>query len=106
MKTRLLKSVRKRFEITHMPLGCIAWGERYNYNLFKLTDVENPHWERYVQLGLSEDGRQFTTSEYIFTTEQDCINSLKMEIVQALRNEGYTGRKDSMMEKSCKKVWP
>jgi len=36
MKVKLLKKVRKRFSIIHLPKGMFYLDEEYNYNLFKI----------------------------------------------------------------------
>lgn len=105
MKIKLLKKVRKRFKITHMPMGFTSCGERYEYNLFKLTDSTNEYWERYAQLGRKPGKQQFKKDPFIFETEKECIDYLKGEILEKLRGEGYTGRKDAHMKQAHKKVW-
>ena len=105
MKTRLLKKIRKRFEIVHMPLGFTSCGERYEYNLFKLTDSTNGYWDRYAQWGRKPGKMQFQKDHLIFETEKECISYLKSEIIEKLRREGYRGKKDHDMKRSTKKVW-
>ena len=105
MKARLLKKTRKRFQIIHMPLGFTAFGERYEYNLFKLTDSRNEYWDQYAQLGKKPGEQQFQKDEFIFETEKECIDYLKSEIIERLREEGHTGRKDIHMKQAHKKVW-
>ena len=105
MKVKLLKKVRKRFQIVHMPLGFTAFGERFEYNLFKLTDSNNEYWDRYAQYGRKLGNMQFQKDPFIFETEKECINYLKSEIIAKLRREGYTGRKDTQMNRAHKKVW-
>ena len=105
MKTKLLKKSRKRFEIIHMPKGFTSWGNRYEYNLYKLTDSTNEWYERYAQLGRKDDNIQFQKDEFIFETESECIYYLKQCILNRLRGEGHLGRKDVWMEKKHKKVW-
>jgi hypothetical protein len=106
MKTKLLKKVRKRFEIFHLPKGFTSFGNRYKYNLFKLTDSTNKFYEHYAQLKF--DGskeKQFCYSAQIFNSEKECINYLKSEIIYRLRKEGNRGAKDKKIENSEKKVW-
>ena len=105
MKTRLLKKVRRRFEIIHMPLGFTSFGERYEYNLFKLTDSTNEYWERYAQWGRKPGKIQFTKDHLIFETDKECIDHLKAEIIERLRGEGHLGRRDHRMKENHKKVW-
>jgi hypothetical protein len=102
MKTKLLRKVRKRFEIIHMPKGYISkhYGYHYDYNLFKLVDKSSGNnWDSvFVQLGynLSPIDRYYGSN--VFHTEKECIEFLKAEIIKRLRSEGYRQRKD-------KKVW-
>jgi hypothetical protein len=105
MKTKLLKKSRKRFEIIHMPKGFTSCGNRYEYNLYKLTDSTNEWYERYAQLGRKDDNIQFQKDEFIFETESECIYYLKQCILNRLRGEGHLGRKDVWMKKKHKKVW-
>lgn len=105
MKTKLLKKSRKRFEIIHMPNGFTSWGNRYEYNLYRLTDSTNEWYERYAQLGRKDGNRQFQDDEFIFETESECIYYLKQCILSRLRGEGHAGRKDAWMKKQHKKVW-
>jgi hypothetical protein len=106
MKVRLLKKTRKRFEIHHLPNGEIGYiGERYEYNLFKLTDTTNQYFEKYSQLGSKEGIRQFCPLEQRFDTEERCIVYLKSLIIDRLRSEGYRGRKDHMIIGSKQKTW-
>ena len=105
MKVKLLKKARRRFEITHMPKGFTAWGDRYEYNLYKLTDSTNEFYERYAQLGRKDGNTQFQKDEFIFETESECMAYLKQCILNRLRSEGHLGRKDKHMEKLHTKVW-
>ncbi len=105
MKTRLLKKVRKRFEITHMPKGFTYCGERFEYNLFRLTDSTNQYFDRFAQLGRKEGELQFQTDDKIFSSEKDCIYYLQRLIIAKLRSEGHLGRKDHYIKKAHKKVW-
>lgn len=44
MKVKLLKKIRKRFSIIHMPKGFVDNdGDLYDYNLFKLVDKSNDY---------------------------------------------------------------
>lgn len=105
MKVKLLKKVRKRFEIIHMPNGFTFSGYRYEHNLFKLTDSTNEWFERYAQLGRTPGEIQFQKDELIFETEKECIDYLKGQILYRLRGEGYKGVKDVKMKQKHKKVW-
>jgi hypothetical protein len=107
MKVKLLKKVRKRFEIIHLPQGFVFEGDHYNCNLFKLVDNNKDicYKEIYVQLGRKPTGNQCCGNEEIFNTEIECINYLKFKIIRRLRSEGYRQRKDKTIEKVQKKVW-
>jgi hypothetical protein len=105
MKTKLLKKVRKRFEIVHMPKGFTSCGERFEYNLYRLTDSNSQWYERYSQLGRKDSDIQFQKDEFIFQTESECIDYLRQCILDRLRSEGHRGCKDHSMEKAHKKVW-
>jgi hypothetical protein len=104
MKAKLLKKVRKRFEIFHLPKGYVDGGTHYNYNLFKLVDNDVGGWGNlYAQLGKREDGRRYV--DEIFNTEVECINYLKSRIIKRLRSEGYKQCKDKSIQTAEKKVW-
>lgn len=105
MKTRLLRKVRRRFEIIHMPKGFSSCGERYEYNLYRLTDSKNTFYERYAQLGRKDGDTQFQKDEFIFETESECIYYLKQFILSRLRGEGHLGKKDHDMKNAHFKVW-
>jgi hypothetical protein len=105
MKTKLLKKVRKRFDIIWMPNGFTSFGDRYEYNLFRLTDSTNRFYERYAQLGYKNSNTQFQKDEFIFQTREECIYHLKQCILDRLRSEGHRGRKDHYMNNSHIKVW-
>jgi hypothetical protein len=107
MKVKLLKKVRRRFTITHLPngyVGGVYYGNHYNYNLYLLKDNENSYYERFAQLG-RKPNKQYCEDSAIFNTEQDCIEHLKKDIIERLRMEGYRGRKDNQINKQHKKVW-
>ena len=106
MKTKLLKKVRKRFEIFHLPKGFLFYGEHVDYNLFKLNDVQDIFEFRkaYVQFGRKNiNGRIFC--EKSFDTIEECIYYLKCKIIKRLRYEGYTQRRDKNINITEKKVW-
>ncbi len=106
MKVKLLKKVRKRFDIIHFPKGFTAFGIRYEYNLFKLMDSTNEYYQRYAQLDINNTRtKQFCPDDEIFNSEKECVDYLKSEIILRLRSEGHTGVKDKKMQKSGKKVW-
>lgn len=105
MKVKLLKKVRRRFEIIHMPKGFSSCGDIYEYNLYRLTDSTNEFYERYAQLGRKEGNMQFQKDELIFETESECIYYLKQCILSRLRGEGHRGKKDHDMKNAHTKVW-
>lgn len=105
MKVKLLKKVRKRFEIVHMPDGITSFGDRYEYNLYRLTDSTNEYYDRFAQLGGLDKPKQFCKDEHIFETEKECIEYLKRCIINRLRSEGYVGVKDHKMKQKQIKVW-
>ena len=107
MKVKLLKKVRKRFEIFHMPNGFISRIDNtyYNYNLYCLYDNDLGRGHQiYAQLGVKYSTDNYYTDD-IFKTEKECIDFLKSEIIKRLRFEGYKGRKDNHITNSIKKVW-
>jgi hypothetical protein len=104
MKVKLLKKVRKRFSIEHMPNGYVDYsGNHYNYNLYKLSDTEDRFGlhEIWAQLGRKE----VNYVNEIFETDAECMNYLRGRIIKRLRFEGFKGRKDSIISGSIKKVW-
>lgn len=107
MKVKLLKKVRRRFDIIHMPNGYVDYeNSHYNYNLFKLVDNKGfDGWgDRFVQLGINENtSQQFCST--ILHTEKECIDFLKEEIIKILSKEGYKGRKKKNAIISQNKVW-
>jgi hypothetical protein len=106
MKAKLLKKVRKRFEIFHLPKGYSAFGGRYEFNLFKLVDLNNSYVGFYVQCGIDPTKEiQYSPKEKIFSTEKECVDFLKSQIIHILRREGYTGKKDKDMFDCKNKIW-
>lgn len=105
MKVKLLKKVRKRFEIIHHPKGFTSHGVAYEYNLFELIDCNNRYYSTYTQLGRGEDGTEYCHNERIFNTEKECVEYLKTRIIRILRGEGHLSRRDKMREKLSKKIW-
>ena len=104
MKIKLLRKVRRRFEINHLPKGLIIDKVHYDNNLFQLIDHKNGYfYNRYTQLGKKEDVNRFVDD--IFYTETECINYLKSIIIKILRSEGHKQRKDKIIETTVKKVW-
>ena len=103
MKTKLLKQVRKRFEIFHLPNGFISDGTHFNYNLFKLIDNNHTFWDAYAQVK-NKTNQRFVYGKSIFDTETECINYLKQTIIKILRSEGHKQRKDKQITKQIK-VW-
>lgn len=109
MKVKLLKKVRKRFDIIHHPKGIFLDNVHFNHNLFELIDNDKTYWQHvtYVQLGykLIGEGKNFCNSEKTFNTEAQCINYLKKRIIERLRSEGHRSSKDNKITNSSKKVW-
>ncbi len=106
MKIKLLRKVRKRFDIIHMPEGFTYSGSVYDYNLFKLVDHTNQFFEVYTQLGPKPNSDvQFCDKSRIFETEAECINYLKDLIISRLRSEGYRSAKDNKRKRKHRKVW-
>lgn len=106
MKAKLLKKVRRRFRIIHMPEGFLSdYNSHYNYNLFKLEDSDDTYGYNtvYAQLGRREDGSKFC--DEVFNTKEECINYLKFRIISRLRIEGHKQRKDNVIQKAQIKVW-
>ena len=106
MKTKLLKKVKKRFEIFHLPNGFIRNGHRYEYNVFKLIDHNKSDlWDTYVQLRISRNDQKCAYANTTLDSEADCIDYLKAEIINRLRSEGHTQRKDKIIQRKVIKVW-
>jgi hypothetical protein len=103
MKTKLLRKVKKRFEIFHYPKGITIHDDYYNYNLFQLVDHEGSYYHKYAQLGGKLCRNKFV--DEIFDTEKECIDYLKSRIIVRLKHEGYKQRKDKIIQNSVKKVW-
>jgi hypothetical protein len=104
MKTKLLKKVRKRFEILHLPKGVVFGKDYYDYNLFQLVDLEDDYYSSvYVQLGGKYNYNKFV--DVIFDTEKECIDYLKSRIIVRLKREGYKQRKNEIIRNSVKKIW-
>ena len=101
MKTKLLKKVRKRFDITHYPKGIMICNTHYNYNLYVLTDKTNSFYQIYAELG----SNKFTGHKEIFTTEKQCIDYLKSVIIKRLIHEGYSKNRNNRLINKSKKVW-
>jgi hypothetical protein len=105
MKVKLLRKVRKRFEILHLPKGFIYSGKRFEYDLFRLIDSTNEYYDRYAQLKFDDSKEiQFCDSKQIFDTEKECIDYLKSLIIFRLRQEGHRGIKDKKMKLATKKI--
>lgn len=104
MKVKLLRKVRKRFEIFHLPKGFMFDGQHFNYDLFKLVDIKdtlglNPV---YVQLE-GKNINEIKFCEKVFNTKEECIYYLKSRIIKRLRREGHTQRRDKNI--TSVKVW-
>jgi hypothetical protein len=106
MKAKLLKKIRKRFQITHHPKGITEHGEKYEFNLFILKDDTNQFYNRATQCGFDHSKeRQYCEANRIFKTEKECIDHLKSLIVSRLRSEGFRGNRDRIMKNTARKVW-
>ena len=103
MKVKLLKKIRKRFQIIHMPNGFITRGEHFNYNLLKLTDSTNEYYADCVQIRNEKDDSQYGCR--IVPDVKTGVDYLKSVIIQILRAEGYRQRKDKKIETAQKKIW-
>jgi hypothetical protein len=83
MRVKLLKKIRKRFEIYHLPEGKVIDGKHYDYNIFELVDNEDSymHWHSnsYAQLGFKGEGKKWCDA--IFETEKECMDFLKNRIL-------------------------
>ena len=106
MKVKLLKKVRRRFSIVHMPKGLITSARHFKHNLYEMTDRENSYATVYAQLGKTvTTGNQFCDDDEIFDTAAECINYLKARIIKILISEGH---RNAIMRRaigSQKKVW-
>jgi len=106
MKVKLLKKVRKRFEIFHLPNGEVFGNTHYKYNLFKLIDNNGGYWpyDSYAQLGVTPGPYKFCES--IFDTEKECIDYLRNNIIKILRSETCNQSSKSKRIKNNRiKVW-
>lgn len=110
MKVKLLKKLRKRFSITHMPNGYVDYeGEHFNYNLLVLED-NNSNWTEHVQIGNRYIQSLNMISNYVgtdrvFENQRDGINFLKSLIVKRLRSELQSSGYAERINKKHKKVW-
>jgi hypothetical protein len=105
MKIKLLKKIRKRFEINHHPKGMIINDKRIDSNIFELIDKG----DRFEYTWLVNVGEKKMENIYnnigSFRTERECIDYLKNTIIIILRKEGFRGKKDKLITKNFKKVW-
>lgn len=104
MKVKLLKKVRKRFEIIHYPKGFYSCNEFYNYNVFRLNDKN----DILITRGDVQYCKTITEKKYgsvYYFTEIECINYLKSKIVAILKSEGYASANRSRINKTSKKIW-
>ena len=113
MKVKLLKKIRKRFVIEHFPNGFVGkYGRPYNHNLFRLADTKDDSIGFSTKLVCLNPSANFRVdiggilgNVLAFKTSKECIDYLKQDIVQILRNEGYRGRKDKPGYRPVNKVW-
>ena len=106
MKVKLLKKVRKRFEIFHRPDGVVIGNTHYKYNLFNLVDNDGGYWsyDNYAQLGVIPGPHKFC--DRIFDTEKECIDYLRNNIIRILRSESYKqSSKSKRINNNRTKVW-
>jgi hypothetical protein len=105
MKTKLLKKVRKRFSIVHLPNGFVLDGVHFDYNFYRLDDSADVLGTRCKYVKLEQPAGNQGYGCKIFATEKECIDYLKGLIIERLKSEGYTGSKERRLIKSNKKVW-
>ena len=114
MKTKLLKEIRKRYQIIHHPNGIMSSNTHYDYNIFALYDS-------YLKSNLADFSRiqtcqfkikpkqetQWQKPELIFNTEQECINYLKKCLIKRIKSDYryLQSRKTHNINKTNKKVW-
>ncbi len=96
MKVKLLKKVRKRFEICHYPKGITRHQIYYEGVFYTLYD--------------NKVGREYRASinttnisHFICASDYDCINALKQQIINILNSDGYPSKKRN--EITVKKIW-
>ena len=92
MKTKLLKKVRKRFEIIYYPKGIWIRETFFEGPLVCLWDKDHSLFN-YDVIG----------AEY---SKQQAINDLKDIIIRKLINEGYGKAKRNRANCNGVKVWP
>ena len=105
MKVKLLRQVRKRFEIIHYPNGFYSLGEYYNYNVFKLYDA-NYAFSAYrciTQFVNDDDCKLFGC--VAFKTERECLNYLQAKIIELLKAEGFKNKKMKTITNTASKIW-
>jgi hypothetical protein len=107
MKVKLLKKVKKRFKIMHMPKGVILFDEHLEGNLYVLIDEEHC-WRGsgvYVEIKKPEEDLK-TGFDKAFYTENEAIDYLKSRMIERLKREGYGTSKKNIVRKSYKQIWP
>lgn len=112
MKTKLLKKIRKQYQIIHHPNGVFGLGNKhYNFNIFALYDTTDVFgFSRKDSCQLKENPNeeiQWEKPHKIFQTEQECINYLKDRIIKIMRHKypSMSTKERNMKTKSNKKVW-
>jgi hypothetical protein len=87
MKVKLLKKVRKRFQIVHYPNGLCGFESK---DIFKLSDNQNSYFSIWAQC--HKDGDPLFCED-TFPTKSECVNFLLGEIIKKLREEGHRQRR-------------
>ena len=106
MKTKLLKRVRSRFTITHLPTGYIDNdGDRWDYNIFRLDDAKNDFNTEYAQLGRKNTDINKRDFAPVFYNEKDCIDYLLFIVIQKLRRNWPKSTKAKNLKLKEIKVW-
>ena len=105
MKVKLLKKVRKRFTITHYPNGIRLGDTFYDYNVFKITDTNEPHWADYSELSNTFKINDKKFCEDRFSTKKECIDFLLKKVLRRIRAENPNLGNKGHNKTIKKKVW-
>ena len=112
MKVKLLKKVRERFSIIHMPDGYYDYdGRKVNGNLFCLHDTMCVPQNVYVQVGEyiipgTKLVRNAVPDSRMFDTTTDAVNYLKDLIIDRIKYEYSKMLFYKHSDKTHKKIWP